>query len=229
MIDLHTHLLPSVDDGSGSIEESLALLEMLSAQGIKKVFATPHFYADRDTPQSFFDRRERALEALRCACPESLPSLFPGAEVAYFHGISRMSALSDMRLGKTRLLLLEMPPERWSDYTLQELTALSCSGAIRPVIAHVERCMEYQPARTWRSLLDSGIIMQANASFFIRQKSARSALKLLKRGAIHVVASDCHSIHLRPPRIREAMDRIAAGLGGGAVDSMRSLLAEITA
>ena len=229
MIDLHTHVLPSVDDGSGSVEESLKLLEMLAAQGVKKVFATPHFLADRDTPASFFERRARAFENLSSAHPKACENLFLGAEVAYFQGVSRMSALSDMRLGKTKLLLLEMPLERWSDYTVKELSELACSGSIRPVLAHVERCMPYQPASVLRSLLDSGIIMQANASFFLRPATSRKALKLYKRGVIHAVASDCHNIHLRPPRIGEALAIIAEKLGEKTVRSMCDLLEEITA
>ena len=229
MIDLHTHVLPSVDDGSGSVEESLKLLEMLAAQGVKKVFATPHFLADRDTPASFFERRARAFENLSLVDSKACENLFLGAEVAYFQGVSRMSALSDMRLGKTKLLLLEMPLERWSDYTVKELSELACSGSIRPVLAHVERCMPYQPASVLRSLLDSGIIMQANASFFLRPATSRKALKLYKRGVIHAVASDCHNIHLRPPRIGEALAIIAEKLGEKTVRSMCDLLEEITA
>lgn len=229
MIDLHTHVLPSLDDGSGSVEESVKLLEMLAAQGVKKVFATPHFLADRDTPASFFERRARAYESLLSVDPKACENLFLGAEVAYFQGISRMSALSDMRLGKTKLLLLEMPQERWSDYTVRELSALACSGSIRPVLAHVERCMQYQPTSVFRSLLDGGIIMQANASFFIRPATSRKALKLYKRGMIHAVASDCHNIHLRPPRIGEALAIIAERLGEKNVRSMCDLLEEIIA
>ena len=229
MIDLHAHLLPSVDDGSGSIDESLALLGMLTAQGVEKVFATPHFYADKDTPSDFFERRARAYAELLSARTENLANVFLGAEVAYFQGISRMKELADMRLGGTKLLLLEMPPERWSDYTVRELIELSCSGEIRPMIAHVERCMGYQSSRAWRSLLESGIVMQTNASFFIRPKTARLALKLLKRGTVHVIASDCHNVRVRPPRMREAMDRIEARLGEDAMHSMRAFLKEITA
>ncbi len=229
MIDLHTHLLPLADDGSRSVEESRQMLEMLAMQGVKKVFATPHFLADKDTPETFFERRDRAYEALASVWPQTVENLFLGAEVAYFQGVSRMSALSDLRLGKTKLLLLEMPLERWSDYTVRELSELACSGSIRPVLAHVERCMGYQSASVWHSLLDSGMIMQANASFFIRSQTSKKALKLLKRGAIHVIASDCHNVHTRPPRIREALDIVSARLGEKTVCSMRNFLNEIAA
>ena len=229
MIDLHAHLLPSADDGSANIEESLKLLEMLTAQGVSQVFATPHFYADKDSPEAFFARRDRAYAELLSARPNHLASVAVGAEVAYFQGISRMSALSDMRLGTSKLLLIEMPIERWSDYTVQEMIELSCSGEIRPIIAHIERCLPYQPLRVRKTLLERGIVMQANASFFIRPKTARLALKLWKRGAIHAIASDCHNVHTRPPRMREAMDAVSARFGEEAINSMRAFLREITA
>ena len=62
MIDLHTHILPNVDDGSSSLEESLALLRMLASQGVTLTAATPHFYATSDTPEQFFRRREAAWQ-----------------------------------------------------------------------------------------------------------------------------------------------------------------------
>ena len=228
MIDLHAHLLPSADDGSANIEESLKLLEMLTAQGVSQVFATPHFYADKDSPEAFFARRDRAYAELLSARPNHLASVAVGAEVAYFQGISRMSALSDMRLGTSKLLLIEMPIERWSDYTVQEMIELSCSGEIRPIIAHIERCLPYQPLRVRKTLLERGIVMQANASFFIRPATSRKALKLLRRGAIHAVASDCHNLHLRPPRIGEAVGIIADKLGEKNVRSMCDFLKKIT-
>ena len=64
MIDLHTHILPNVDDGSSSLEESLALLRMLASQGVTLTAATPHFYATSDTPEQFFRRREAAWKQL---------------------------------------------------------------------------------------------------------------------------------------------------------------------
>ena len=64
MTDFHAHLLPALDDGSDSLETSLAMLEAWRSQGIGRVCATPHFYAERTTPERFLRRRAEALEAL---------------------------------------------------------------------------------------------------------------------------------------------------------------------
>ena len=65
MIDFHTHILPRMDDGSRSVEESLEMLDSMRQQGVKTVFATPHFYANDESVDSFLERREASLKAMR--------------------------------------------------------------------------------------------------------------------------------------------------------------------
>jgi len=67
VIDFHTHVLPGIDDGSASLDESLEMLRMEMLQGIKTVVATPHFYAHHDEPDRFIERRAMAEERLRQA------------------------------------------------------------------------------------------------------------------------------------------------------------------
>ena len=109
MIDLHTHILPNVDDGSSSLDESLALLRMLASQGVTLTAATPHFYATSDTPEQFFRRREAAWKQLSGAMESSMPCVLLGAEVAFYRNISQMQQLERFCIGSSRLLLLEMP------------------------------------------------------------------------------------------------------------------------
>ena len=59
MIDWHSHILPGMDDGSHDVTESLCLINMQMAQGVRTVIATPHFYADDETVASFLDRRKK--------------------------------------------------------------------------------------------------------------------------------------------------------------------------
>jgi len=221
MIDFHTHVLPCVDDGSKSISESIALLSMLSEQSIDTVFATPHFYPTEDTPDTFFERRALSYARLEPQLA-NLPKVMLGAEVAYFSGVSRISALADMRLQNTKLLLLEMPMLRWGDYTVSELLELAASRDIKPILAHVERVIGYQRNSVWEKLLDSGILMQVNASYFVNPKSRRKALKMLKNGRIHFIGSDCHNLTSRPPKIGEAFEIIKKELGSGAITAMDS-------
>lgn len=221
MIDFHSHILPCVDDGSSSVEESVSLLEMLGAQGVERVFATPHFDASYDTPYKFLEEREKAYRSLvGSLAGKGVPNISLGAEVMYFPGICRMKELHDLKLEGTRLLLLEMPMEAWSDHTINELINLSCSGEITILLAHVERYLPYQRSDLLERLLDNGILMQTNVSFFINRKTRRKALKLLKNGYLHVLGSDCHNVEFRPPRIDEAVSIIKNKLGEDMLDRM---------
>ena len=221
MIDFHTHILPGVDDGAKGVEESLALLNMLADQGVTTAFATPHFIPSRsETPERFLHRRTTALERL----PKDLPiELLVGAELTYYPGISRMSSLLDLRLQGTRILLLEMPAERWSDYTVGELTELTHSSNILLMLAHIERFIGYQKGNVIDSLVASGVIMQSNASFFAERKTQSKAIKLLKRGWISVLGSDCHNLDFRAPRLDLAAAAIEKRLGAEYLDMISAL------
>ena len=219
MLDFHTHILPSVDDGSESESESLAMLKLLYEQGVRQVYATPHFYAHKDTPSAFLERRNEAYERIRENIKEGMPTVGLGAEITYYSGVSRMAELLDMRLSGTKLLLLEMPMERWSDYAVKEIIALSCSSDIIPIIAHSERCKRMQPKSVMQMLYEQGVLSQANASYINTPATRRRALREIKRGEIHLLGSDCHGVSYRPPLIGDAYSAIEKKLGKSFLDS----------
>ena len=84
LIDLHSHVLPSMDDGSDSVEMSAAMLRRMGEQGVDTVCATSHYYRRQNDIETFCARRAAALEKLRAVLPEGLPRILPAAEVAYF-------------------------------------------------------------------------------------------------------------------------------------------------
>ena len=214
MIDLHSHILPNIDDGSQSIKESLSLLSMLSSQGVKTVAATPHFYAENDPPERFLERRNESYARLSSSLTDGeYPEILLGAEVRYYGGISRMNELSRFCIGNTDILLLEMPFNRWSKSVLKELRAIACSGECRVVLAHIERYISMQEKGIIDSLREEGILLQTNASFFSNLITRRKALKLLANGFFDFIGSDCHNTVSRPPRISEACAVIEKKLG----------------
>ena len=215
MIDFHSHILPKVDDGSASIEESIELLGMLSLQGVKTVCATPHFIASKTEAQAFFEKRQAALDLLKPGLSEKLPEIRLGAEVFYYNGISRMQELSRFCIEASRLLLVEMPFGLWSEYNIREILELSCSGEFQLVLAHIERYPAFQNRKTLERLLDSDILLQSNAGTFLNFKTRRRAIKLLAQDKIHFIGSDCHSVAVRPPKIAEAKAVIENKLGAG--------------
>ncbi len=204
MTDIHCHVLPQMDDGSRSVEESLAMLEALAAQGMGCVVATPHFYANENSPEKFLDRRTASLEKLSASLRPGLPALKLGAEVYYFEGISRCESLDALKIEDTELLLLEMPFSRWTQRMLQEVRTIQMSRAA-VLLAHIERYLYWQDRETWDTLADWGVLNQCNAAFFLRWQTKREALRMLREGRVHFLASDSHNMHSRPPRLEAAL------------------------
>ncbi len=213
MIDWHSHVLPEMDDGSHNVAESIAMMQAQAAQGITMVIATPHFYANDESVDSFLKRRDRAKEKLCEQLTADLPSLRLGAEVRYYPGISRLQGLSALGIEGSNLLLLEMPMGRWSESMVREVIAMSGRDGICLVLAHIDRYWALQSREVWSRLLENGILMQTNASFFSAFTTRRKALTLLGEGYIHVLGSDCHNMTSRPPRIGSAYDVIQKRFG----------------
>lgn len=210
MIDIHSHVLPHMDDGSRSVEESLALLRLSAAQGIACVAATPHFYAEDNSPAEFLKRRAASATELKAQWEPGLPRLLLGAEVCCFEGMSRVSELDALRMEGTELLLLEMPFRPWTDRLVREVLAIQARSGVTVVLAHVERYLPGQ-ADAWDILTDAGVLTQCNASFFLRWQTRRKAVRLLNQGRIHFLGSDCHNMAIRPPRLGNALEALSAG------------------
>lgn len=219
MIDFHSHILPRMDDGSKDLDESLALLHMLAEQRISTVVATSHFYADHESVDHFLDRRERAYESLETVWKDGLPRVIRGAEVRFYSGVSQMQDLPKLCAGNSRLLLLEMPAQRWTDYVVKELCELAGRGDLTVVLAHMERYMGLQSADTLKHLYDHDISIQCNANFFLQFSTKRKALSMLKNGRIRFIGSDCHNLTTRPPRIGQAYDLIEKKVGGAFLEA----------
>lgn len=220
MIDWHSHILPGIDDGSYDEAESISMLEMQSSQGVSTVIATPHFYANDETVESFLDKRSRSFEQLKARLPENSPDILLGSEVRYYQGISRMEDLKRLRIEGSKLLLLEMPMAGWTEYMVRELMELSGRSSIRIILAHVERYLGLQKQSVRERIYESDILMQVNASFFTTFASKRKALSLLKEGKIHFVGSDCHNMTSRPPKIGKAFEIIQKKLGDEYISQM---------
>lgn len=222
MFDFHSHILPELDDGAKSVEESIAMLKMLKAQGVNTVALTSHYLAVDESPERFLERRQESYQKLineTDKSSEDFPKLMLGAEVFYYPGILKMEELSTLTLGDTNLLLLEMPMAKWSEYAIREITEFSNFSDIQLVLAHVERYIKYQSKGTIERMLDSGVLMQSNASFFFSKKTKRKALKMFDNGYIHFLGSDCHNLERRPPRFDEAIAVIKDKFTSEAVDT----------
>ena len=221
IIDFHSHILPKIDDGSGSLEESIEMLKMETAQGIRRVVATPHFYAQYDAPEKFLSKRYESVMALREQMQrhQSMPKLAVGAEVYFFPGMSHSSLLPHLTIGGKRCILIEMPGSPWTESMYRELVDISQKRELLPIIAHVDRYIS--PLRTYgipERLEELPVLVQANASFFLKNSTRRMALKMLQKDQIQLLGSDCHNLSTRKPNLGEAVDVIQRKLGQEVLD-----------
>ena len=152
-VDFHSHVLPEMDDGSRDAEMSVMMLKMLCSQGVGYVVATPHFYPYETNFDQFLRKRQESVDRLVKAVGEEdravMPQLFVGAEVAYFRGISKSEAVNCLCVEGTKLMLLEMPFDRWENDELNEVLAIKSRLGITPMIAHIDRYLPYQKKRCY--------------------------------------------------------------------------------
>ncbi|MGN1231322.1 MAG: CpsB/CapC family capsule biosynthesis tyrosine phosphatase, partial [Anaerotignum sp.] len=199
-----------------SLEESIGMLEMEREQGISHVVATPHFYALIDTPDCFLQKRKEAEQRLRQEMEKhpDLPKLTMGAEVYFFPGISDADFLPKLTIGDTGYILIEMPTPPWPERMYEELALIREKWGITPIIDHIDRYIG--PFRTYKipeKLQELPVLVQANASFFLRKMTAPLALRLMREEKIHLLGSDCHNLIERIPNLRQAVDIIEQKLG----------------
>ena len=228
--DFHCHILPGIDDGSKSVEESIAMLKKEAEQGVTHVVATPHFYAHHDSPERFLARRERAEKKLREAMKDypGLPTLSVGAEIYYFSGISDSDILKQLTIDKKGCILLEMPVSLWSESMYREIGDIPAKQGLTPIIAHVDRYIG--PFRTHgipERLEKLPVYVQANAGFFLRSTTRGMALRMLKENRIHLLGSDCHNMSTRVPNLGSAAEVIRKRLGQETLDRISSCEKEI--
>ena len=147
MTDLHTHILPRMDDGAPDTAASLAMLRMEAAQGVTGVALTPHFHRDRESIEQFLARRQAAWEHLSAAMEkttEPFPDLVLGAEVAWMPNMNHWDDLEALCLGSSRYLLLELPFTLWNNSMIDQLYSLAAQSGVTPVLAHLERYLGRQ-------------------------------------------------------------------------------------
>ena len=178
-----------MDDGSGSVDESISMLEALKSQGVDCVIATPHFLANDDSVDSFLQRRDACREKLEQAMSEDHPLLLCGAEVKYYPGIAKMQGLERLAIAGTNVILLEMPIGRWSDLLFDTVLGVRDRGLI-PVLAHIDR----YDMNAVNVLLDKGILAQVNVEAFGLFKSARPYVELMRAGKVVALGSDLHKV-----------------------------------
>ena len=204
MIDLHSHFLPGIDDGSQSVEESVRMLTESKRQGVRACVATPHCTLHRpDDLERFLMNRGDAFNKLKAAAAgEDIPEIFLGGEVYLDNNILKnYDGIERLCFSGTNYILVELPRRRLDKKITELIFNLSVKG-MNPILAHVERADadELDEIGIW----DLDIIFQVNAESFLNFSSRRRLKKIFAGGGKFVVSSDMHNTETRPPCMLEA-------------------------
>ncbi len=224
MIDTHLHILPGIDDGPETIEESLSLARVLIQQGVHSAIATPH-YNDIFPQRSAAEIRERVHNLQQILDRQEIPlRLFPGHEALIKAGLAEdIQAGRLATLNESRYLLLELWNSNWLPETERVIFELLACGII-PIIAHPERYHAIQQDSSRLAVLvQQGVLAQLTASSLIGGQgntTRRCAEVLLRKGLIHFIASDAHDLAKRPPAIIHSLKRATELVGQARVDHM---------
>jgi protein-tyrosine phosphatase len=207
LIDLHSHVLPGLDDGVRTIDEALALCAAAAADGVEVLAATPHVRDDHPTtPQQMED----ALAALRAAEPPI--TVVAGGELDLAELDRPKDELARFGLGGSRWLLVETPYWGWPLDIAERLFRLRVQG-FGVVLAHPERNADVQEQPDLLDpLVAGGALVQLTAASVdgrLGKGAYRCALRLIHRRLAHLIASDAHAPDVRAVGLRAAVDVIA--------------------
>ena len=188
MIDVHTHLLPGVDDGSPNADHSAMVIARMHGEGTRGIVCTPHLNASR-AAEAPFDVNASLLRQLRTVAPQGL-ELHPGFEIMLDTGTFD---LADPRLGLagSRARLVEFPRRGLPPEATGQLMRVLSQGLV-PVVAHPERYQgcDLETIATWREI---GAVIQCDAmALLARGPLGDFAHAMLAAGQVDIVASDNH-------------------------------------
>ncbi len=207
MIDMHTHILPGVDDGAKTNEEALAMLKMELEQGITKVVLTPHVQnsVQKVSSKEYLDRFNDFQAYVKTHLPEM--TLYLGAEVKY-----NPFEKTDYRkyvFKNTNYILIEFSVKRVEP--IVDVLYNLVTKEFQPILAHAER-YEYLTIDDIRNIRKDGSLIQVNADAILGidgPKVKKTALKLINEGLVDLIASDTHNATNRCPNISKALNKVS--------------------
>lgn len=216
-IDVHSHILPALDDGAENLEITCRMLQTAYKEGIRSIIATPHFYASRKSASATAIRQ--TIEELEEKMEEwELPiRLYPGNEIYYRREVPELLEKGEIcTLAGSRYVLVEFDPMTEYSYLRDGILKLDSYGYV-PVLAHTERyeCLFEKKERLQR-IRDHGGYLQVNASSFqggIFDEMAKRARYITKNGLLDFLGTDAHSNGKRSPRMKEAAACLYKKLG----------------
>lgn len=209
IIDMHSHILPGIDDGAGQMQETRELMKLAYSQGIRRIVATPHYQRGKHfkSPQQICELvREVRQEAAAIASDLIIEE---GQELAFFEEITQeLASGRALTLAGSGCILIEFPEEITYSRLYQAVRSLIQEG-YRPVLAHVERYLCLRDGGRLEELIQTGAYTQMNFSSLhgtvFQWKEWGWCRKQVLNGCIHVFGTDMHRMDYRPPELVRAL------------------------
>ena len=223
MIDLHSHILPGLDDGPATWEDSLEMARMALADGIRTVVASPHLFRHRSVNMGEVNHKETILDKIRefkqkLAAAGLDLEILPGCDFPLcFEGLQLLENNQILTINEGgRYLLFEFPDSSLPPASEDICFSLNSKGII-PIITHPERHFIFQEMpKKLRRLIDLGCLVQltgASLTGGFGRHVARTAREMLRKGYCHILASDAHSPSFRPPLLSRALEAASSLVG----------------
>ena len=202
MVDIHCHILPEVDDGAWDMEAAVAMARLARDCGVKKIITTPHFKGEPRSLEAIglFQHQRRLLQ-IRLKREKVDVELLPGAEVLCVPQTLELARTGRLpTLGMGRYVLTEFYFDAGAGFMDETLRAMQELGYL-PVVAHPERygAVQRDPELS-RSWFHRGIVLQVNKGSVLGafgRRAEDTAVRMLYRGHVHIIASDAHSPEVR--------------------------------
>lgn len=198
--DIHTHILPNMDDGAKDIEQSKIMLQMLKEQGITDVVLTPHYYPFESPLKTFLKKREECFNEVKAVFDELGLNAHIGAEVYFSDMLLAQESLKDLCIDGGRYLLLELPfGERDKQKIISTMHKLNANYSIKIILAHLNRYRRFFKKDFLDEVNKMGCLVQVDATVLNNKFKRKKILKYIDQGLIHLVGSDCHNSTTRKP------------------------------
>lgn len=207
-IDIHCHIIPGVDDGASSIQESVQMLKMAYKQGIRYVIATPHYsgYFSKTNPQQIKALCERLQQKVREQIDPRF-RVYSGQEILYTEdSLEQLRKGEVLTLAGSSYVLIEYMCQTPYSFIYKSVRDLT-EAQYKPILAHVERYAVLRQGDRIEELLDAGAAMQMNyrrigGNWY--DDTTRWCRKMLKAGNIQFLGTDMHNLKDRKPQTEEA-------------------------
>ncbi len=205
-IDIHSHILPSVDDGADSEQVTKAMLQTAFEEGITTIVATPHFVGGlcKNRKDEIYNKYEKVYKWWKSISPDNILCL--GNELFYGENlIENLDKGYALTMNGTNYILVEFPVYADYPYIRRAVQTLMYAGYV-PIIAHIERYQGLRKKNKVQELVEIGCFMQSNTSAILGRyglKTKMFLLNLLKSSLLHFVATDAHSEIERSPQMKE--------------------------